>query len=73
MICFSQRKMCAKLAQKHNNQHLEDCGASWMLPVDRTTHESGFVSSELFKNRIWNLDPFKLQEQTPMWFCGGFS
>ena len=36
------------------------------LTVDRTTCESSLVSSELYKNYVWNLDPFRLQEQTPM-------
>ena len=34
------------------------------LIVNRTTHESSFVSSELFMNCVWNLDPFRPQEQT---------
>jgi hypothetical protein len=36
------------------------------LTIDRTMYESIFVSSELFKNCVWNLDPFRLQKQTPI-------
>ena len=81
IVCFSQRKMWAKLrlilCSWHRNIIISilKCAAllgRCPLSLERTTHESSFVSSELFKNCIWNLDPFRLQAQTPVWFYGDF-